>query len=71
MKSETQNIYNFCMKKKNVKQKVRKWKLFFIVLGKKRRQDDNHYNKTFCHFFICSSCVFTAAGRRANNKFHF
>lgn len=38
MKSETQNIYNFCMEKKkekNVKQKnMRKWKLFFIVLAK-------------------------------------
>lgn len=40
MKSETQNIYNFCMekkeecKKKKEKRNMRKWKLFFIVLAK-------------------------------------
>lgn len=41
MKSETQNIYNFVWrKKKNVKQKkVRKWKLFFIVLAKMQHQE--------------------------------
>lgn len=62
MKSETQNIYNFCMekkKKKNVKHTHTKseklWKLFFIVLAEKRRQEKKKETlQKYCHFFICS-----------------
>lgn len=46
---------------------MRKWKLFFIVLAKKWRQEKTL--QKYCHFFICSSCVFTTAARRVNNKF--
>lgn len=57
----------------NVKQtnekNVRKWKLFFIVLAKKWRQEKKMLQK-YCHFFICSKCVFTTAARRIN-KFIF
>lgn len=44
-------------KKKNKKTKtqktnMRKWKLFFIVLAKERRQEKSL--QKYCHFFICS-----------------
>lgn len=39
MKSETQNIYNFSMERKNVKETIRKWKLFFIVLAKNKQKN--------------------------------
>lgn len=53
MKSETQNIYNFCMEKKKEECKThthtkseKLWKLFFIVLAEKRRQEKKKRNVT-------------------------
>lgn len=63
MKSETQNIYNFCMekkKKKNVKhthtQKVRNYGNYFLLcwLRSDVRKKKKETLQKYCHFFICS-----------------
>lgn len=72
MKSETQNIYNFCMekKKKNVNhKKVRKWKLFFIVLAKMRRQEKKGYKNTVISSFVANVCSLQQQGESTINSF--
>lgn len=73
MKSETQNIYNFVWrKKKNVKQKkVRKWKLFFIVLAKKQRQEKKvkGYKNTVISSFVANVCPLQQQGESTINSF--
>lgn len=59
MKSKTQNIYNFSMERKNVKENTRKWKLFFIVLAKKPKKKPHRgesYKNTVISAIVANSC---------------
>lgn len=64
MKSETQNIYNFSMERKNVKETIKKWRLFFIVLAKnKQKKRIGGKLQKYRHFCNCSYFVFTTAAK--------
>lgn len=55
MKSETQNIYNFCMEKKKEECKTKKRENgnYFLLCWLRRGVEKKKLQK-YCHFFICS-----------------
>lgn len=63
-------------KKKNVKhthmkKKMRKWKLFFIVLAEKRRQEkkNKRYKNTVISSFVANVCSLQQRGESTINSF--
>lgn len=59
-------------KKRECKTKVKENENYFLLCWQRRvirREKQNHITWRYCHFFICSQCVFTTAARRVDNKF--
>lgn len=58
LKSETQNIYNFCMEKKKECKTPKKWENgnYFLLCWQRSgvRKKKRKCYKKYCHFFICS-----------------